>query len=106
METLAISIDEGKQMKILDDNMPERPDINYPTDWGFKIIGRNKEALEKCIKEIMKIEGDKKHLCSMGNQSKTGKFTTYNATCSVVSEEERNRIFKYFEDHDDVDMVI
>ncbi len=86
--------------------MPERPKINYPTDWGFKIIGRDKVALEKCIKEIMKLEGNKKHLCSIGNQSKTGKFTTYNATCSVGNEEERNRIFKYFEEHDDVEMVI
>ena len=93
-------------MKILNEETPEKPEINYPTDWGFKIIGRDKEALQKCIKEIMKIEGDKKHSCTMGNQSKTGKFTTYNASCIVESEEERKRIFKYFEDHDDVDMVI
>ena len=93
-------------MKVLNDETLEKPEINYPTDWGFKIIGRDKDALEKCIKEIMKIEGNKKHLCSIGNQSKTGKFTTFNATCTVASEEERNRIFKYFEDHDDVNMVI
>jgi len=93
-------------MKVLDSNTPERPEITYPTQWGFKIIGRDKDALEKCIKEIMKIEGDKEHLCSIGNSSKTGKFTTYNASCTVDSEEERNRIFKYFEDHDDVNMVI
>jgi len=54
----------------------------------------------------MKEVGDKEHLCSLGNTSKTGKFTTYNASCSVESEEERNKIFKYFETHDDVDMVI
>jgi len=93
-------------MKILNDETPEKPEINYPTDWGFKIIGKDKDALEKCIKEIMKIEGDKKHTCTIGNQSKTGKFTTYNASCIVENEEERNRIFKYFEEHDDVNMVI
>lgn len=93
-------------MKILNNETQEKPEINYPTNWGFKIIGKDKDSLEKCIKEIMKIEGDKKHLCSIGNQSKTGKFTTYNASCTVDSEEERNRIFKYFETHDDVDMVI
>ena len=93
-------------MKILDDQMPERPEINYPTKWGFKLIGRDKEALLKCIKEIMKEVGEKEHLCSLGNTSRTGKFTTYNASCSVESEEERNKIFKYFETHDDVDMVI
>jgi putative lipoic acid-binding regulatory protein len=93
-------------MKILDDQMPERPEINYPTSWGFKLIGRDKEALLNCIKEIMKEVGDKKHLCSLGNASRTGKFHSYNASCTVDTEEERNKIFKYFETHDDVDMVI
>ena len=90
-------------MKILDGEMPERPDITYPTKWGFKLIGRDKEALLKCIKEAMR---EKEHLCSLGNASRTGKFHSYNASCTVDTEEERNRIFKYFEDHDDVDMVI
>jgi putative lipoic acid-binding regulatory protein len=90
-------------MKILDDKMPEKPTIEYPTQWGFKLIGRDKEALLTCIKEAM---GEKEHLCSLGNTSRTGKFTTYNASCTVDTEEERNRIFKYFQDHDDVEMVI
>ena len=51
-------------MKILDENMPERPDIEYPTNWGFKIIGKDKEKLLACIKEAM---GEKEHLCSLGN---------------------------------------
>jgi len=91
---------------ILDSAMPERPEINYPTKWGFKLIGRDKEALLRCIKEIMKEVGDKEHLCSLGNASRTGKFHSYNASCTVDTEEERNKIFKYFEEHDDVDMVI
>ena len=90
-------------MKILNSETQEKPEINYPTNWGFKLIGRDKEALLSCIKEAM---GEKEHLCSLGNTSKTGKFTTYNASCTVESEEERNKIFKYFEDHDDVDMVM
>ena len=88
---------------ILDDNTPQRPTIEYPTQWGFKLIGKDKEALLACIKEAM---GEKEHLCSMGNTSKTGKFHSYNASCMVDTEEERNRIFKYCQDHDAVEMVI
>ncbi len=88
---------------ILDDKTQEKPKIQYPTNWGFKLIGKDKKALLACIKEAM---GEKKHLCSLGNTSRTGKFTTYNASCSVESEEERNKIFKYFEAHSDVNMVI
>jgi len=88
---------------ILDDKMQDKPEIIYPTKWGFKLIGRDKEALLKCIKEVM---GEKNHHCSLGNKSKTGKFHSYNANCTVDSEEERKRIFKYFQEHDDVNMVI
>jgi len=90
-------------MKILNKNTQERPTIEYPTNWGFKLIGRDKEKLLACIKEAM---GEKEHLCSLGNASRTGKFHSYNASCTVDTEEERNRIFKYFEEHDDVEMVI
>ena len=88
---------------ILDNNTTEKPQIEYPTNWGFKIIGRDKDKLKACIKEVM---GDKEHLCSLGNTSRTGKFTTYNASCVVENEEERDRLFKCFQDHDDVEMVI
>ena len=88
---------------ILDDKTQEKPNIEYPTHWGFKLIGRDKDALLACIKEAM---GEKEHLCSLGNPSRTGKFHSYNASCNVETEEERNKIFKYFEEHKDVNMVI
>ncbi|MFT7880195.1 MAG: DUF493 domain-containing protein [Sulfurimonas sp.] len=88
---------------ILDKNTQEKPKIEYPTQWGFKLIGRDKDALLACIKEAM---GEKEHLCSLGNRSRTGKFTTYNASCVVDTQEERDRIFKYFQEHKDVEMVI
>ncbi|MEA3492473.1 MAG: DUF493 domain-containing protein [Campylobacterota bacterium] len=88
---------------ILDDKTQDKPEIFYPTQWGFKLIGRDADALKACIKEVM---GDKEHLCSSGNRSKGGKFHSYNASCEVDSQEERDRIFKSFQDHDDVKMVI
>ena len=92
-----------KEPLILDSECKTKPDITYPTQWGFKLIGRDRDKLLECIKEAMK---DKKHKCSLGNASKTGKFHSYNASCSVESEEERNKIFKFFEEHKDVNMVI
>jgi uncharacterized protein len=85
------------------DPMQEKPAITYPTQWGFKLIGRDKQALLACIKEVM---GDKEHLCSLGNRSRTGKFTTYNASCIVATQEERDRLFRCFQEHQDVEMVI
>ena len=88
---------------ILDDKLQEKPNIDYPCEWGYKLIGRDKIKLQECIKEIM---CDKKHSTKEGNISKNGKFVSYNARCIVESENDRNHIFKSFESHKDIDMVI
>jgi putative lipoic acid-binding regulatory protein len=80
-----------------------KPEISYPTDWGFKLIGKDKKALLACIEEVM---GNKEHTCSLGHTSKTGKYQTYNTSCKVDSEEERNQIFKSFQEHDAVKIVL
>ena len=90
-------------METSKENREQKPEIKYPTNWGFKIIGKDKEALFNAIKEIM---GDKEHLCHFGNYSKNGKFCSYNASCEVESKEERDKIFKAFSDHKDINMVI
>jgi len=88
---------------ILDKNTKEKPEINYPTKWGFKVIGKDKEKVEQAIKEIM---GDKAHTCKFSNSSKGGKFTSFSAECTVESEEERDNLYKAFGKHDDVNYVI
>ena len=93
-------------MKVLDNETPERPDISYPTAWNYKLIGRDIDKLVNCVKSGMIDRNNKKHTCTQGNASRTGKFHSYNTTCTVANEEERNELFKYFEDHCDVDMVI
>ena len=98
---MAISKDNKKL--VLDSECKTRPDIDYPTPWSYKLIGRDLDALIDCVKKVM---GEKKHTCTHGHASKTGKFHSYNTTCTVDTEEERNRIFKAFEDHPDIDMVI
>ena len=84
-------------------NIQDKPTIDYPTQWGFKIIGRDRKALRNAIKEVM---GDKEHLCHSGHSSKTGKFHTYNATCTVKTKTERDQLFKAFADHNDIEMVL
>ncbi|MCB4746392.1 MAG: DUF493 domain-containing protein [Sulfurovum sp.] len=88
---------------IFDNNTQDKPVITYPTNWRFKIIGRDKKKLEACIEEVM---GGREHCNSLGNTSQTGKFTTYNTSCIVESKEERDRLFESFQSHKDVKMVI
>lgn len=88
---------------ILDGNSCERPDIEYPCEWGYKIIGTNKAQLEVCIFDIL---GKRAYKTKGGNTSSKGKFHSLNMTCKVESEKDRNEIFKAFSEHKAVKMVI
>jgi len=88
---------------VLDNETDKKPEIEYPIEWGYKLIGRDSDELQACIAEVM---GEKEHTATAGHASKTGKFHSYNTKCIVQSEEERNKIFKAFEDCETVEMVI
>ena len=87
---------------ILNGNMQERPEIHYPCEWRYKLIGRDRDKLEACIFDIM---AHREYTSSVGNISKNGKFVSVNVSCDIASEEERNALFKAFQDHEDVNMV-
>jgi len=88
---------------LLDENSCEKPKIEYPCDWGYKIIGTDKIKLEACIFEVM---GEREYKRPKGNVSSKGKFHSLSTACKVESQEDRDSIFKAFQNHDAVKMVI
>jgi len=88
---------------ILNDKTKEKPKIEYPCNWGFKLIGRDKEKIKDAIKDII---NDREYEYRDGNISRSGKFVTVNTNCNVESQEDRDRIFKAFNEHENIDMVI
>ena len=88
---------------ILDDKCQTKPIIEYPCEWGYKIIGTDKTELETAIFEIMR---EREYKTKAGNSSRKGKFHSLNARCVVASEYERDSIFKAFQEHSAVKMVI
>jgi len=88
---------------LLDANSHEKPDIEYPCEWRYKIIGTDKSKLRASIFDVME---ERKHSIKEGNTSSKGKFHSLNTACQVESEEDRDILFKAFQDHDDVKMVI
>jgi len=88
---------------ILDGNTCAKPEINYPCEWGYKIIGTDKTALQTAVFDIV---GERAYTTKGGNTSSKGKFHSLNMKCQVASKEDRDKIFKAFSDHTDVKMVI
>ena len=88
---------------ILDENFSEKPEIEYPCQWGYKLIGKDKEELEASVVEVL---GDRAYSVKDGNSSSKGKFHSINMECRVESQEDRDTIFKAFQENDAVKMVI
>jgi putative lipoic acid-binding regulatory protein len=88
---------------LLDGNSCEKPQIDYPCKWGYKIIGTDKLKLEACIFEVM---GERNYKTPSNNSSSKGKFHALSTACQVESQEDRDSIFKAFQNHEAVKMVI
>ena len=81
----------------------QKPDVEYPTPWGYKIIGEDLEELYEVAEEVM---GDKKYSHKTGGRSKTGKYITLILDTVVHSEEERDALFEAFSSHTSVKVAI
>ncbi len=81
----------------------ERPEIDYPCTWQYKVIGKDKYLLEKAIHDIC---APTPVTISFSNASSSGKYFSLNAELTVQDEPMRDTLFAAFQNHSDVTMVI
>ncbi len=85
----------------------QKPQIQYPCDWGFKVIGMREESVRDAIMECM--EGcleDRRFEVGGSRQSGGGKYVSVSLMVRVESEEERNTLFQALADHEEIRIVI
>ena len=88
---------------ILDENSKERPEIEYPCKWYYKIISNSAEA---AINAAENAANGFEYEVTSSNVSSQGKYISINLSVQVESEEERNLIFGKLENDNDVIMVL
>lgn len=75
--------------------MPEscsnKPRIDYPCPWLFKVIGSDRQAVAAAIAEVM---GATEHLLVHANASSGGKYHSFNLELVVESEAHRDRLYR------------
>lgn len=81
----------------------DRPQIDYPCKWEYRLIGFNEDLLRGAIEEIM---GSAGHLVSFSNRSRSGKFVSLSVELRVEDESTRLALFEQFHSHPDVMMVL
>jgi hypothetical protein len=80
-----------------------RPKIDYPCEWEYRIITSSEDELRKLVTEILKT---KQYVLSFSNISKERKYISFALKINVTTEEERNRIYVSLRNHSSVKSVI
>ena len=80
-----------------------RPEIDYPTKWEYKIIGTN---VDEMISVVESIVVDFDYEITPSNISLKAKYFRLNVTVVVPSEIIRDKIFQSFTDHPAIKFVI
>lgn len=89
-------------MEILNDSQ-QKVELTYPCSWSYKLIGHEKEAIEKAIHDVIL---ERAHNLNHSNNSKTGKYVSMNLDLVIQNEDERNFIYEALKKHQNIKMVL
>jgi len=77
--------------------------LEYPCSWSYKLIGHEKEAIQKAIHDVIL---QREHSLDHSNNSKTGKYVSMNLELVIQNEDERNFIYEALKAHQHIKMVL
>ena len=89
-------------MEIINDSK-KKLELEYPCSWTYKLIGYEKEAIQKAIHEVIL---KREHTLTHSNKSKTGKYVSMNLDLVIHNEDERNFIYEALKAHQHIKMVL
>ncbi len=80
----------------------DKPEIEYPCEWDYRLIGRSEESLRTAVAGIAPAD----HKIAPGKESKQGKYISLCLTMQVIHEEQRLQVFAALKAHADVLFVL
>ncbi|MCX6052277.1 MAG: DUF493 domain-containing protein [Campylobacterales bacterium] len=89
-------------MEIINDK-DVKLELTYPCSWSYKLIGHEKEAIQKAIHEVIL---EREHSLNHSNVSKTNKYISMNLDLLVHNEDDRNFIYEALKSHQNIKMVL
>ena len=87
---------------IIDPNS-NRPEIQYPINWQYKVIGTN---LDEMIAAVEEAAGNLKYEITPSNVSENSKYYSVNFSVIVISEAVRDMIYKKLTSSEYINIVI
>jgi putative lipoic acid-binding regulatory protein len=87
----------------MNDPKKNKPVIEYPTKWEYKIIGND---VDKLLKAVEGAVPGLEYEITPSNISKNEKYYSLNVTVVVSSEVVRDLVFQKLSEHTDIKLVI
>ncbi|MBE0567526.1 MAG: DUF493 domain-containing protein [Krumholzibacteria bacterium] len=89
----------------------QRPEITYPTEWSFKVIGTDEEDLRRAVTITLAVcldrdSGERPYELALSRTSGRGNYVSLGLTLTVLSEAERDAVFTGLADCPEIRMVI
>ncbi|PLX48218.1 MAG: hypothetical protein C0613_11570 [Desulfobulbaceae bacterium] len=81
----------------------QKPEINYPCHWQYKVIGTAKHEI---LEAIACVVGNREHTVCESRSSAKGTYLSMNVEVKVHSEDMRNSIFMELQRHPNLKMII
>jgi putative lipoic acid-binding regulatory protein len=81
----------------------DKPIIDYPCDWTFKIIGQEDNLLRKAALSTLQ---ERSHTLSNSNTSSGGKYTSLNLVVNVKDATDRDEIFNRLQNNSAIKLIL
>ena len=81
----------------------KKPQIDYPRQWEYKLIGENHDAMKQAIEAHL--EG-RSYFLELSQTSARGKYTSLRLCITVDNQKDRDSIFAAFQNHSEFKMVL
>lgn len=81
----------------------EKPHIDYPCEWEFRIIGADAAAMEAAVAHVL---GDEAYSLTPSKQSPEGRWCSLKLEMRVLNEPHRNQVHRLLREHPAVRMVL
>lgn len=81
----------------------QRPEIDYPTAWGYRVIGASEEALRALVAEVV---ADAEHEIHAVQPSRKGAYVSLRMTVTVRDEAHRDAVYQQLMQAEVVKLVL
>ena len=80
-----------------------KPEIKYPCEWEYSVIGANEVAMRDAVAQVF---WGKEYSVEFSKKSKAGKYVSLCVKTKVTDEEERNKQCALLAKHPAIKMVL